>query len=102
VTPESHWQDVRHLSFTVPSNNLPQYEPGDVITIYPKNFQEDVQELINIMDWTEVADKPLEISADSTEHRSIKGLYTLSNTTLRQLLIHNLDITVRLMQNKLK
>ncbi|RYP18766.1 hypothetical protein DL767_009766 [Monosporascus sp. MG133] len=38
----------------------PFYKPGDVLTIYPKNFPEDVQALIDLMGWGEVADQPFE------------------------------------------
>jgi len=90
MTPISHWQDVRHLTLTIPTYELPHYSPGDVITIYPKNFPSDVQEVINIMEWSNIADHPLRLEGEYSR----KTLSTLPNTTLRQLLTHNLDITV--------
>ena len=89
VTPESHWQDVRHLTFSTPTSHMPQYSPGDIITIYPQNFSVDVQELIDIMSWNEVADQPLRFEGDIP-----KRLHAMPKTTLRQLLTANLDITV--------
>jgi sulfite reductase alpha subunit-like flavoprotein len=75
------------------------YEPGDTITIFPKNFPEDVQYLIDLMDWNMVADKPLKLEATTPDYfidpfftTRPTGLYPLNNTTLRDLLIHNLDI----------
>ncbi|SPQ20084.1 fc319fa7-e8b6-402d-a3e9-d6c20f5c9db6 [Thermothielavioides terrestris] len=83
VTPPDHWQDVRRLVFHVqltPRDRqvLSQISGEMVLTIWPKNYPEDVQELITLMDWGAVADLPLEIK---------------SGATLRHLLTHNLDIT---------
>lgn len=98
VTPPNHWQDVRLLTLYMESEN--EYEPGDTITIYPKNFPEDVQTLIDLMEWNKVADEPLKFEAtypnfmaDPLFATSPTGLYPLKNSTLRQLLTHNLDIT---------
>jgi len=101
LTPEDHWQDVRQLTFHIPDEF--DYMPGESVTIYPKNFPEDVQTLIDLMDWNEVADKPLKFKnqiqyphsdiGDPDLVSNVPGLYPLKHTTLRQLLIHNLDIT---------
>ncbi|KAK6198231.1 Zn finger-containing GTPase- Activating Protein for ARF [Pestalotiopsis sp. IQ-011] len=62
VTPEGHWQDVRQLKLNI--HPRPESEDkfcndaGDSIVIYPKNFPEDVQELIDLMGWNDVADEP--------------------------------------------
>ena len=55
VTPPKHWQDVRHISLTVPDSA--SYGPGDILTITPKNFSNDVQALIDMMGWNDQADK---------------------------------------------
>ena len=98
VTPEDHWQDVRLLTLYMEAEN--EYGPGDTITIFPKNFPEDVQSLIDLMDWNGVADKPLrfevtppDLFADPLLVTLPNGLYPLKDSTLRQLLTHNLDIT---------
>ena len=39
ITPIEHWQDVRHIRLTTPEKV--DYAPGDVLTIYPCNFQEE-------------------------------------------------------------
>lgn len=81
-------------------NIEPYYKPGDVLTIYPKNFPEDVQALIDLMGWGDVADQPFE--HHSRQGGGIPGLpnfpqprncFPLPNSTLRQLLLHNYDIT---------
>ncbi|KAH8681561.1 hypothetical protein BX600DRAFT_505233 [Xylariales sp. PMI_506] len=113
ITPSSHWQDVRHLILDVKekpddrstvlddgrrilSEKL-EYLPGDVVVIYPKNFPEDVQGLIDRMGWNDVADEPFKHyskrdDAISIEHAP-KGCHPMEHSTLRQLLINNYDIT---------
>jgi sulfite reductase alpha subunit-like flavoprotein len=98
VTPDSHWQDVRQLTFIMDDDIT--YDPGDTMTIYPKNFPEDVQALIDLMDWNADADKPLTFSPTHPDFYlaknfmvSVPNLNPLPKTTLRQLLAHNLDIT---------
>ncbi|KAI1386486.1 riboflavin synthase domain-like protein [Hypoxylon trugodes] len=104
VTPIDHWQDVRHLIFDVPSQPNParkgqlelfSYVPGDAIIIHPKNFPADVQALIDLMGWQDVADLPFEHRARDQDqlYAEPKNCYPLPNSTLRQLLIHNYDIT---------
>ncbi|KAI8633431.1 riboflavin synthase domain-like protein [Xylariaceae sp. FL1651] len=102
LTPYAHWQDVRHLIIRLfpkedDEGNLESliYEPGDVAVIYPKNFLQDVQALIDLMDWGEVADKPFIHQCKSADilYNTPKNCYPLSNSTLRQLLTHNYDIT---------
>ncbi|PHH85500.1 hypothetical protein CDD83_332 [Cordyceps sp. RAO-2017] len=55
MTPESHWQDVRLFSLDVLNRGGPEgglrCDPGDCLTIYPKNFPDDVQRLIGLMGW---------------------------------------------------
>jgi sulfite reductase alpha subunit-like flavoprotein len=99
VTPESHWQDVRELNFILPSGC--NYEPGDTMTIYPKNFPQDVQALIDLQDWNDVADKPLRFAPRQPDYFLDEdlmelvppGLYLTPRSTLRDLLTLNLDIT---------
>ncbi|KAH8667349.1 NADPH-dependent FMN/FAD containing oxidoreductase [Tricladium varicosporioides] len=98
VTPADHWQDVRLLTFIMSKQH--GYEPGDSMTIYPKNFPEDVQALIDLMDWNRIADKRVEFQATepnffASERLTAKvtGLYPTARCTLRSLLMHNLDIT---------
>ncbi|KAL8830367.1 MAG: hypothetical protein Q9191_001477 [Dirinaria sp. TL-2023a] len=64
VTSADHWQDVRSLFF---SSLLPiAYEPGDVLTIYPHNPKDDVDQLLTAMHWESVADKPLNLVPTSS------------------------------------
>ena len=98
LTHPGHWQDVRHLVF---QSNLPSvYEPGDVLTIYPKNFPEDVDNFIDMMDWKAVADKPLNFvwtgsdsAADSKSNLPIAIRPEYRRLTLRELLTSYLDLT---------
>ena len=54
ITAETHWQDVRHLAFS--SKTMVDYEPGDILTVFPENAPEDVAQLMDLMQWNDVAD----------------------------------------------
>ena len=97
VTPEHHWQDVRHLAFT--AHAPASYGPGDVLTIYPRNSAAIVNEIISMMDWTNIADEMIEFVP--TKPRQIDAhyppppvaVYGDAKLTFRDLLINHLDIT---------
>ncbi|KAI1632246.1 riboflavin synthase domain-like protein [Biscogniauxia mediterranea] len=103
VTPPDHWQDVRHLTLRVfpreqesdSGVNAFAFVPGDIIVLYPKNFPEDVQALIDLMGWGDVADKPFQ--HHSNDYQGIYSLpkkcFPVPRSTLRDLLLHNYDIT---------
>ncbi|KAL3465859.1 hypothetical protein BJX64DRAFT_252045 [Aspergillus heterothallicus] len=97
VTPQTHWQDVRSLSLTVP--DAVSYAPGDVIAITPKNTNEDVQSLIEMMGWQDQADQLVSLvprdstrSVDELPVPPIHNLESHPSLTLRELLINYLDI----------
>jgi sulfite reductase alpha subunit-like flavoprotein len=99
MTPYSHWQDVRLLSLiTKESIN---YLPGDALSIMPKNFPDDVNTLILLMDWTSIADAsirftPTSDSTNLTNYPPCPIPYLASSShplTLRTLLTSYLDIT---------
>ncbi|KAL7627662.1 NAPDH-dependent diflavin reductase [Parahypoxylon ruwenzoriense] len=102
VTPDTHWQDVRLLTFEVPAQknvirverDYLSYLPGDTFVIYPKNFPADVQALIDLMGWQDVADMPFEHHATqkNTLYSQPRNCFPLPHTTLRQLLLNNYDI----------
>ena len=95
VTPKDHWQDVRHLAFA--AETPAPYGPGDVLTIYPQNSIEAVNEIIFMMNWTDVADELIEFVP--TRQKSERyppppfAVYDNDRMTLRYLLTHHLDIT---------
>ena len=95
VTPQSHWQDVRHLILDLRQHR--SYLPGDVLTIYPKNFPSDVTELLKVTGWSSTADTPLRFVPSSTNSSSsspfpIPNIPTDRPLTLRSLLTNHLDI----------
>lgn len=93
MTPDTHWQDVRLFSFDLESPDSSahlQCHPGDCLTIYPKNFPQDAQRLIELMNWGAIADQPLDLSLCSTLPKS---LFSVPTCTLRDLLLNNIDIT---------
>ncbi|TPX14381.1 uncharacterized protein E0L32_005577 [Thyridium curvatum] len=104
TTPTEHWQDVRHLQLLVENpeddKDLIPF-PGATVTIYPKNFPDDVSNLIDLMGWAGVADTPVEFdllshspSPDKTTLGVMpRNLIPPPHATIRDLLTHNLDIT---------
>lgn len=95
ITPSTHWQDVRHLKLSAAGSHL--YNPGDVLTIYPKNFRIDVSQFLQVTNWTSIADEPLRFipSSPSTPPIAPLPLPNLANGstfTLRELLTNHLDI----------
>ncbi|OBT69267.1 hypothetical protein VE03_02025 [Pseudogymnoascus sp. 23342-1-I1] len=99
ITSDDHFQDVRHLALEIEGNI--RYQPGDILTLYPKNFPADVNSLIALQNWASIADKPLAV-IDSAAHPTsppfTAALLDLHfpvgrPPTLRDLLTHNLDIT---------
>jgi sulfite reductase alpha subunit-like flavoprotein len=95
VTPEDHWQDVRHLRFSLPPDV--EWEPGATVSICPKNFPEDVELFLSLQGWTEIADRPLELKPSPHlapgEHPPCPIPAAVQPLTLRTLLTHHLDIT---------
>ncbi|KAE8423252.1 hypothetical protein BDV36DRAFT_279212 [Aspergillus pseudocaelatus] len=97
VTPPKHWQDVRHVSLTVPDSVT--YVPGDMISIMPKNFAEDVQALIQMMGWEDQADQLVSLVPANNQHSvedlplpPIPNLESYPKLTLRALIMDYLDI----------
>jgi sulfite reductase alpha subunit-like flavoprotein len=95
LTPTTHWQDVRHLKLHVEGSH--PYVPGDVLTIYPKNFPTDVDHFLAIMDWMPIADQrirftPSSSSVSPTARLPVSTFTSSSTTTLRELLTNHLDI----------
>ncbi|KAI9832789.1 MAG: hypothetical protein M1819_004009 [Sarea resinae] len=98
LTPSSHWQDVRHLTFNIPSEL--DYAPGDVLTIYPKNFPQDVNEILSLLGWTADADRPVQFvptglptNLASYPPPPVSNLLSYPKLTLRSLLTNYIDIT---------
>lgn len=93
MTPESHWQDVRHLVLQVSCSEGFSLEEaaGSTAIIWPKNYPEDVQTLIDMMGWGDIADQALDLNDEILSRKSHLYLFSRSET-LRDLLTHNLDI----------
>jgi sulfite reductase alpha subunit-like flavoprotein len=94
VTPKTHWQDVRHITFNITGYH--PYTPGDILTVYPKNFPSDINEFISIMNWTAIADTPLQFIPSASSSRTaplpIPNLPSSGIVTIRTLLTNHLDI----------
>ena len=65
ITPPGHWQDVRHIILEC-NNPEMYYEPGDVAVVWPENPKEEVDIFLDILHWTEIAERPLAITDVTT------------------------------------
>ncbi|RVD84712.1 uncharacterized protein DFL_006440 [Arthrobotrys flagrans] len=83
LTPITHFQDTRLLSFT--SDTPLSHSPGDAINILATNPPEVVSEALEILNLGIPPDQPLIISPLSSTF--------ITPLTLRTLLTHHLDIT---------
>lgn len=102
VTPPDHWQDVREITFMLDvglSCKTSPFTAGDTISIFPKNFPDDVQTLIDLMEWNDIADQKLHFHPKTPDWFAAQNLVTRpvglnlidDDQTLRELLTHNLD-----------
>lgn len=97
LTPQGHWQDVRHLRFSCALSV--EYAPGDVLTIFPQNTTEDVSQFLELMSWSAHADTPIHFertktveSPDLYSHPPVNVERSRNPVTLRKLLTYCLDI----------
>ncbi|KAK6335803.1 NAPDH-dependent diflavin reductase [Orbilia blumenaviensis] len=87
LTPETHFQDTRLLSFT---SDIPlTHSPGDAISILATNPPEVVEEAIEILNLPISPDQPLTL----TSSQNLSQVPIIAPLTLRTLLTHHLDIT---------
>ncbi|PWW80303.1 riboflavin synthase domain-like protein [Tuber magnatum] len=92
VTADSHWQDVRHITISVPGSGA-RWAPGDTVTLLPKNFPEDVEEFLECQGFAGIADYPLGfVRSPSPAVESPLPERLIQPLTLRTLLTHHLDI----------
>ena len=83
MTPQDHFQDIRHLDFHLPFQVESHYRPGDVLVVRPRNDPSRVRQLLQTLGWLEVADEVITIDPP---HPSLPA-----STTLRQLFTEYLD-----------
>ncbi|RWS12500.1 NADPH-dependent diflavin oxidoreductase 1-like protein [Dinothrombium tinctorium] len=50
VTPEDHFQDVRHVQLEISDEFCMKYSPGDVVSIIPENSDEDVKDFFDLVE----------------------------------------------------
>lgn len=101
LTQESHFQDIRHLEIEITkpetlslSDTKITYNSGDALALRPHNTASRVNDFLELMNWQEVADRPLNIEPTRTDTKipSHLSTYSASQLTLRTLLTHHLDI----------
>lgn len=98
ITAKEHFQDVRLLDLRV-QEDVP-YGPGAVAVIYPKNFPEDVENFIKLMEWEDFADQPLKLATYVSPSGKIHS--PLVPSPLRHLDLTSVSLTLRwLLENVL-
>ncbi|KAI4181091.1 MAG: hypothetical protein LQ348_005086 [Seirophora lacunosa] len=97
LTPLDHWQDVRHLCFSCDSQV--EYSPGDVLTVMPENSGNDVDQILQLMDWSGQADQTIcfeptsnVLETDFYPRPLVTVNQKCTQLTLRKLLKYHLDI----------
>ncbi|KAG0287825.1 NADPH-dependent diflavin oxidoreductase 1 [Linnemannia gamsii] len=90
ITHEKHTQDVRHIELLVKDPVFPGYHPGDVLTMRPRNLANDVDEFLEYNGWTSIADDPLTIVENLSDHRLPKHIP--HRQTIRSLLTNHLNV----------
>ena len=97
VTAEGHWQDVRLLKFK--ASEATDYEPGDILTVYPENAPEDIDNLLKLLGWQDIADVPITFRHNSdfvgptTAPEPKYGAGSNTGTmTLKHMVTHHLDL----------
>ncbi|KAF9570137.1 NADPH-dependent diflavin oxidoreductase 1 [Mortierella alpina] len=90
ITHPKHAQDVRHLELLINDPLFPGYHPGDVLSMRPCNLKRDVDEFLEYNGWTAIADQPLTIVENLSDHRLPKHIP--HRQTLRSLLTNHLNV----------
>jgi len=88
VTPEDHWQDVRHMSFDIGNTGL-KYSPGDVLAIHMENSKTLVDRLLKRLN-IQSSDEPIAIRKRDPNAPT----FPFHKVTLswREIFTHYLDI----------
>jgi len=90
ITSEAHFQDVRHLELDISGSGI-RFDPGDIAVIQPENLPERVQEVIEFLGFTEVADRPLTITPNKDVGAALPAGWSV-RSTIRELLTKHLDL----------
>ncbi|EGG03207.1 uncharacterized protein MELLADRAFT_75350 [Melampsora larici-populina 98AG31] len=61
LTPDDHWQETRHLEFDF--DERLEFLPGWVASVLPENSAEEVNQLLKLMKWEEIADELYELKS---------------------------------------
>ncbi|KAF9202263.1 NADPH-dependent diflavin oxidoreductase 1 [Haplosporangium sp. Z 27] len=90
ITDPKHSQDVRHIELLIKDPLFPGYHPGDVLNMRPRNLEKDVTEFLEYNGWTDIADDPLTIVENLSDHALPKHIP--HRQTLRSLLTNHLNV----------
>jgi sulfite reductase alpha subunit-like flavoprotein len=97
LTAQEHFQDIRHLELRIsdPSSSTQEariYETGDVLVVRPLNDPEKVDQFLDLVGWTDIADKKLRVEPSHSDFALPSHCHSSSPHTLRSLCIQYLDI----------
>ena len=93
LTPSSHFQDVRHLRFSLPPSH-PPFRPGDVVDIFPRNNPAVTSAFLSTLSLspsTLISLTPTPSSSSSSSSSAIP-LHLPSHCTLQELCEVHLDL----------
>lgn len=93
MTAAEHWQDVRFLELALdPTTPVPAYQAGDVVSLFPANAPDAVQELLDRLAWADQADTQLVLTnTDRPLPAALAQENSEGSLTLRRLLTHYVD-----------
>ncbi|CAG8713465.1 14119_t:CDS:10, partial [Acaulospora morrowiae] len=89
VTAHDHFQDVRHLELDIDDPSL-NFNSGDVAVLYPKNLPEEVDEFLELINLSDIADDAF-VLVPNDEDRKVPPHWN-TTLTLRILFENYLDI----------
>lgn len=64
MTPETHFQDIRYMEFQYPHLEN-SYNPGDIMTVRPRNSDPQVEELLQLLGWSDFGNRYVTIRPKS-------------------------------------
>lgn len=89
VTPDNYFKDVHFIELKKTDDDT-RYEPGEIINITPTNLSSEIDEIVENMGWTDIADKPFTIKSNNIYIEIPENWKSVQ--TLRKLLVNSLDI----------
>ncbi|KAI8380771.1 hypothetical protein BD560DRAFT_365320 [Blakeslea trispora] len=91
ITAEDHFQDVRHIELVCEKDPSElDYQPGDIAVIRPQNLPVEVDGFLELMGWTDKADKYIQLTT-TDPHQSLPSHWP-TRMRFKDLFLYHLDI----------